>query len=273
MQGTGTPPALWGCRAATCMSSNVVVENGTLTMWSRNDASVPAPYNYSSGALTTQGKKTWTWTEGPYRVCISAILPGYEAGNPAAGTGYWPAHWLMPDDTPGPSTPPLAGRRGTSMHAPVQDARGPCDPDEGEFDILEMVDGNGKGYATYHWQDNWPAQNCTFPTGHKEVTNNTMLPADWGTTFHEYAVEVKGGPQGHVAFVYDGVTLLNSSVAGSGTSPGNPYLALWPMPFYLWLNTAIGAEKNWPGAPNASTVFPSAHVIDYVRVVQAPSLL
>jgi len=37
------------------------------------------------------------------------------------------------------------------------------------------------------------------------------------------------------------------------------------MPFYLILNTAIGG--SWPGDPNASTVFPVYHTIDYVKVV------
>jgi hypothetical protein len=98
-----------------------------------------------------------------------------------------------------------------------------CDPDQGEFDILEMVDGNGVGYSTYHWQDDWPAKNCTFPVGHQEVTNNIILPATWGTAFHEYAVEIA---QDHVAFVYDGVTVLNRSISGPAPAP-----LLWPLPF------------------------------------------
>jgi hypothetical protein len=45
----------------------------------------------------------------------------------------------------------------------------PCDPDEGEMDIFEMVDGGGLAEATYHWQTNWPNQTCAYPDGHEEV--------------------------------------------------------------------------------------------------------
>ncbi len=38
------------------------------------------------------------------------------------------------------------------------------------------------------------------------------------------------------------------------------------MPMYLYLNTAVGGE--WPGSPDASTVFPQTFEIDYVRVLQ-----
>ena len=41
----------------------------------------------------------------------------------------------------------------------------------------------------------------------------------------------------------------------------------WPVPFHLILNTAIGGA--WPGEPDARTVFPTYHRIDYVRVARA----
>ena len=40
-------------------------------------------------------------------------------------------------------------------------------------------------------------------------------------------------------------------------------------PFYMILNTAVGG--SWPGAPNASTVWPQQHTIDYVRHYVRPS--
>jgi beta-glucanase (GH16 family) len=214
----------------------VEVGGGTLTLWSRADASVPG-FNFSSAAVTSKDKRRWTWVDGAYRVCVSAVLPGYAPPSSGlTGQGYWPAHWLMPNDSS-------------------------CDPDEGEFDMMEMISGNGRLYSTYHWQDNWPAKPCSFPQGHQEVTANMSLPATWGTDFHEYAVEVSGT---HVAFAFDGQTLLNRTTAAGPV----PQPLLWPVPFYVFLNTAIGAPHNWPGAPNATTIFPSAHVIDYVRVIQ-----
>ena len=45
-------------------------------------------------------------------------------------------------------------------------------------------------------------------------------------------------------------------------------LGSWPAPFdrnfFFILNLAVGG--NWPGAPDASTVFPVTMEVDYVRV-------
>ena len=53
-----------------------------------------------------------------------------------AAQGIWPAHWMMPD-----------------VEA--------CWPDVGEMDILEMINGDGRVHATYHWEANYPAKNCS----------------------------------------------------------------------------------------------------------------
>ena len=87
------------------------------------------PSNYTTGAVNTWGKASWRAEQGTFRVCISARLPG--VGSDGSSQGLWPAHWLMPhDDT--------------------------CDPDEGEMDIMEMVNGNGDYEATYHWETQVP---------------------------------------------------------------------------------------------------------------------
>lgn len=223
------------CRDALCSAANVAVRNGTLVLTSR--AEQAGGMNWTTGAVSTQGKRDWPQSPA-YRLCVSAVLPGGgPSGDGAGGSaqGLWPAHWLMPDDAS-------------------------CDPDEGEEDILEMVSGQGVAWSTYHWQTSWPAANCSYPKGHEEVSVGTRMPADWGAAFHEYAVERSAS---HIAYVIDGVTVLNAS-----THPGNASAPLlWPMPFYLYLNTAVGG--NWPGMPNASTAFPAEHVIDYVLVSTA----
>ena len=80
------------------------------------------------------------------------------------------------------------------------------------------------------------------------------MPSDWATAFHEYAVEYSTSS---VAFVVDGHVYHNVTRA-AGT--------LYDVPYYVILNTAVGGP--WPMPPNASTVFPTYHVIDYVRVAQ-----
>ena len=209
------------CRSAYCTAANVAVHDGQLVLTSRREAL--HGHNYSSGAVYTAQKRHFSAADGPYRMCVSARLPGYASPRGAA-QGLWPAIWMMPDDKS-------------------------CDPDEGETDILEQVSGYPELYATYHWQTSWPAANCSYPTGHQSLSSHVNLP-DWNSTFHEYALE---RTLDYIAFVYDGNTVLNTS--------GSPAL-VWSMPFYLIINTAIGG--SWPGEPNASTIFPVTHAVDYV---------
>ena len=215
-------PACWACREAWCAADNVVVGNGSLKLVSQREKS--NGHNYTSAGVTTRGKQHWSYAPA-FRLCVSAMLPGTKR----AAQGLWPAIWLMPDDDT-------------------------CDPDEGEFDVLEMVNGDGTAWATYHWQTTFPKSNCSYPTGHEHVY--TSEPVDnWDIAFHEYAVE--HGPT-YIAYVYDGKTVLNSSVADAA------HPIFWPVPFYLFLNSAVGG--GWPKSPNASTVFPTYFTIDYVRV-------
>ena len=183
-------------------------------------------FNYTTGAVNTSKKRRWTYSP-KFRLCVSAILPG---GKGAKGQGIWPAHWMMPDTNA-------------------------CDPDQGEMDILEEISGQGVGYGTYHWETTYPKKNCSYPVGHERQYGTRHLPSDWNSNFHEYAVE---HGETYVAYVYDKTVILNAT---KGSSP--PPL-FWPQPFYLILNTAVGG--SWPGSPNASTVWPAHHVIDFVRV-------
>ena len=217
---------LGACRDAVCDEDDVYVQDGSLVLRSRK---LSGDANWTTGAVWTKGKAFWA-DDPAFRLCVSAKLPGGNGG----GQGIWPAHWLMPEDDS-------------------------CDPDEGEADILEMVDGNGVAEATYHWQDTWPAENCAYPRGHGEVYASRKMTG-WDTGFHEYAVE---RARTHVAFLVDGEVILNATAdAANASAP-----LLWPVPFHLILNTAIGG--SWPGEPNATTVFPAYHEIDYVRVSRA----
>lgn len=214
-------------RDALCTKDNVYIENGNLVL--RSQRQVVDKWNYTTGGVDTMNK-AW-WTPSPtYRMCIRAILPGGST-TPGGGQGIWPAHWMMPQDKA-------------------------CDPDEGEMDIMEMVNGNGRYEATYHWQNNWPAEKCKFPQNHGAFTTNFSIP-DFGTAFHEYAME-RG--KDYLAFVVDGKTMTNVT-RSDAKKP-----LFWDMPFYLILNSAVGGK--WPGPATEQTVFPTHHLIDYVRVSQ-----
>ena len=212
---------LGSCREAACRQENVQVRDGRLVLSSQRLQA--SGRNYTTGAVNSWGKASWRANQalGPFRLCIAAVLPGV----PGRAKGVWPAHWLMPQD----------------------DA---CDPDEGEFDIMEMVDGDGVAYATYHWQDGVPMRKCAFPKNHQSVFAQARLADGWNSTLHEWAVE---HGEKHVAFALDGRVILNTS------SPRFHSVA-----WYLILNTAIGGA--WPGSPTPDTVFPVSHEIEYVRV-------
>jgi beta-glucanase (GH16 family) len=46
-------------------------------------------------------------------------------------------------------------------------------------------------------------------------------------------------------------------------STGGSFPAPFDQKFYILLNVAVGG--NWPGSPDASTVFPVTMEVDYVR--------
>jgi hypothetical protein len=134
-----------------------------------------------------------------------------------------------------------------------------CDPDQGEMDIVEMVDGSGEYAATYHWQTGYPATNCSYPAEHLSATTQRSMGTAWNATYHEYGVERSAS---HVAFVLDGTTALNVSAdSANATAP-----RLWDVPWYLILNTAVGG--GWPGSPTAETALPAYHRVSSVVVAR-----
>jgi len=144
------------------------------------------------------------------------------------GAGIWPAHWMMPDDES-------------------------CWPCHGEIDIMEMINGDGDLHGTYHFCLN---STCGEPQ-HKQHSGTTTMPSDWWQVWHEYSVEYDGVSD--VIFAVDGVEYVRTTSAEA---------LLWPTPYYMILNTAVGDGSTWPRAPDADTIFPTRHYVDYVRVSQ-----
>lgn len=220
----GTSHMLGACRSAECRAENVFVHDGKLVLHSERD--IENRSRYYTGAVDTM--KTRFWDDSvPYRVCISAKLPGGGSVN----QGIWPAHWMLP-------------------------VNGSCDPDQGEMDIMEMVNGDGTVWATYHWMKSWPKRACAnFDTYHE--TSFTAIPvSDYDAEFHEFAVERTNAG---MVFAIDGQVVNAVSEVRDGA-------ILSHQPFFLILNTAIGGP--WPGEPRQDTSLPVEHLIDYVRVVR-----
>jgi hypothetical protein len=132
------------------------------------------------------------------------------------------------------------------------------------------------------------------------VWGSYNLGPTWAQEFHEFSVERSATS---IVFAVDGVVIVNSSAyqppssssgrhhrhnevneqvsesTAASTTDATPVSAptrmpptpvddilLWPIPFYLILNSAVGG--GWPGEPDANTVSPAKHQIDYVRVAR-----
>merc|ERR1719240_468708 len=135
------------CRSAKCRPDPVRIEDGKLILTSERDS--VHPDKYYTGAVTTKGLKNWK-DDRPYRLCVSAKLPG----DIEASKGIWPAHWMLPDN--GLSEKCL---------------------DEGEVDIMEMINGDGGAYSTYHYMSSWPNTTCAnFKKYHKSRNTMTKVP-------------------------------------------------------------------------------------------------
>jgi beta-glucanase (GH16 family) len=147
------------------------------------------------------------------------------------GQGIWPAFWMLPTNSPYGTWP--AG---------------------GEIDVMEFLGHDtDRVYGTLHYGGG--------ELGHRSTgTNYTLASGTFPDAFHTFAVEWE--PR-RMRWYVDG-QLYQTQV--SWTSAGGPYPAPFDSPFHLLLNVAVGGE--WPGYPDASTVFPQQMLVDYVRVYQ-----
>jgi beta-glucanase (GH16 family) len=237
-EGDGCPDLCgWGNNELQVYSAdNISVAGGVLRIEGRQEADS----SYTSGRLNTRGKFDFQYG----RVEVSARIP--------SGQGTWPAIWLLHSDP--------------SIYGPW--------PLSGEIDIMEAfnygVGGNQSTSSTTHYG---------LPTPPFDGTSSTTdLSANADTSFHEYALEWE---KGRIRFFVDGQHFQTQIVDEYWVyypadpdglyDPFGPYtLGLEDAPFdqafHLLLNFAIGGDPV--GAPDATTVFPQAMEVDYVRIYE-----
>lgn len=184
--------------------------------------------HYTSGRVDTSGKFAATYG----RFEIRARLP--------RGKGLWPAHWLYPQHRDWAMERLMARAVAEGDERLIPEAR----PWYSEIDIMEFLGHETNVvYGTLHYY--------SF-TGEKRSSSGTLKnDTDYSKDFHLYALE---WDPDEIRWFVDG-TRIHS------TKNGVPHT-----PHYLILNTAVGG--SWPGNPDATTVFPQYHDIDYVRVYQ-----
>lgn len=144
------------------------------------------------------------------------------------GQGIWPAFWALG-----------ANIRTTPW------------PFSGEIDIMEMV-GGGPGkdntvHGTVHYEDG----------GHKYIGGSTTLQSgDFYDKFHVFSLV---WTTNSLKWYVDNVEFYTFDTT-------DPKKDEFRNSYFLLINLAVGG--NWPGSPNANTVFPQKYIVDYVRVFQ-----
>ena len=118
----------------------------------------------------------------------------------------------------------------------------------GEIDIMEHVNSDDYISGTAHWSSS---------KGNRHMQDQGYSTIDV-TQWHTYSVvwdEIS------IKWFVDGIQYHQLSILNAPDG-----MAELHMPQYILLNLAIGGD--WPGAPDASTVFPATMYVDYVRVYQ-----
>lgn len=143
------------------------------------------------------------------------------------GQGIWPAFWML-------------GANITSVGWPA------C----GEIDVMENV---GREPSTNHGTLHGPGY-----SGGSGISSTYTLSGGrkFSDDFHVFAIQ--WAPQS-VTFSVDGTvyaTVTPAALRGASW--------VFDAPFFLILNVAVGG--TFPGAPDATTVFPQEMIVDYVRV-------
>jgi beta-glucanase (GH16 family) len=126
-------------------------------------------------------------------------------------------------------------------------------PQCGEIDIMELIGGTDPRdrttYGTPHWAD--------ASGNHAMYGGNKSLPSGkFNDDFHIFSIEWTAQK---IVWFLDGVQFHVMS-----TTPAA--LSEFHNKHFIILNLAVGGD--WPGYPNATTVFPQKFEVDYVRVYQ-----
>jgi len=221
--GDGTAQGIpgWGnneLQYYTDRPENVKVENGVLVITAREESFQGS--NYTSARLVTKGLFQRKYGRFEARIKVPY------------GKGYWPAFWMLGDDSNGDSWPQV-----------------------GEIDIMEYLgDEPSTVFGTIHGPE--------F-SGAESISKEYILQNDrFDTDFHVFGIEWSPN---RINWYMDDVLYLSLTPEDvEEETDGQGEWVFDDRSFYMILNIAIGG--NLPGNPTAETVFPQSMVVDYVRV-------
>ncbi len=123
-------------------------------------------------------------------------------------------------------------------------------PHCGEIDVMEHVNNESLTNGTVHWYNNvsHAYEGSSVPIDESEFH---VYGAIWNETYIQFYVD------DFIFYQFDYAAYTNSA-------------PIFQKPFFFLLNVAVGG--NWPGNPDASTIFPATLEVDYVRVYQLASV-
>ncbi len=197
----------------------------------------PSPGVYTSARIDSRGHFSFQYGRLEARIWVPE------------GQGIWPAFWLL-------------GNNVDTVGWPA------C----GEIDIMERINAAGLPPGDMDPSPTPPRGTSDWNKGSLHGTGftgnaiGTLYYFKHGVTasgWHTYGV-IKS--PGRIEFYIDDAAHPYATLTprNIGSLPG----AIWPFDngqsFYLILNIAVGG--NWPGSPDASTHFPAAMRVDYVRL-------
>jgi beta-glucanase (GH16 family) len=148
------------------------------------------------------------------------------------GRGVWPAFWAL----------------GTDIDQVGW-------PECGEIDVMEHLGQEPTtASGTIHGPQDDGGADADYKPG-RSVVHTTPLAQE----FHTYGAQWLPGS---IQFYFDGRPYW--SITAADLPAGSRWV--FDHPFFLILNIAVGGA--WAGSPDASTTFPQALLVDYVRVYQ-----
>lgn len=146
------------------------------------------------------------------------------------GQGIWPALWMLGDNI-------------GSIGWPA------C----GEIDIMEMVGGSASGrdnavHGTIHWDNNG---SHAYRGGEVRLSQGIF-----NDNFHVFSIIWDASK---ITWLLDDKVYHEEDIRPASMDE-------FRAPFFFLINLAIGG--NWPGSPDASTIFPQQFAVDYIRVFE-----
>ncbi|KGP91078.1 licheninase [Pontibacillus chungwhensis BH030062] len=227
--GNGVAPG-WGNNEQeyyTDSPENSYIEDGNLVIKAKKEKKTDqfGSYDYTSAKLKTKGLFSKKYGKFEARMKLPE------------GQGYWPAFWMMPEDS-------VYGNW----------------PVSGEIDIMEAA-GNDTSTigGTIHYGEEWPNNTYTGEEYHFPEGENY-------TDYHTYSIEWEPG---EIRWYVDGElyqTLNKWFSKGTNEAANYTFPAPFDQEFYMILNLAVG---GWYGGDvDETTEFPGQMEVDYVRVYE-----